>query len=241
MVPWPRGPGPSAESVLEADSPSRPHWALQNFQSDGSDLCHWSPEALVWVFSENKHSFQPAFPQASPFSPLAALTAENCTRPEASASPGKVAVGLRVWAQPSLPSVLPSLKSLLGSGTALSVGSVKARYNSSCRGAWRGGYRAVQWSLCWRQCGWVWERAEGAPLHVHTRTARVWSDKAFWRTCLRCVPRMAKNYPGCTGGDGACRFRPTRLTNTAFILKALLNYESPEFLFPKKAKKKELK
>lgn len=33
-----------------------------------------------------------------------------------------------------------------------------------------------------------------------------------------------------------------RLTNTAFILKALLNYESPElFLFPKKAKEKELK
>lgn len=208
MVSRLRGAGPSVERVLEADSPSRPHWALQNFQSDGSDLCHWSPEALVWVFSENKHSFQPAFPQASPFSPLAALTAENCSRPEASASPGKVAVGLRVWAQPSLTSVLPFLKSFLGSGTALSVGSVKARYSSSCHRAWRGGYKAVQWALCWWQCGWVGEHAEGAPLHVHTRPAGVWSEKAFWRTCPSCVPRMAKNYPGCTGGDGACRLRP---------------------------------
>lgn len=58
------------------------------------------------------------------------------------------------------------------------------------------------------------------------------------RAASRGWPRITQ---GALGEMGHVGLGPTRLTNTAFILKALLNYESPElFLFPKKAKEKEL-
>lgn len=90
MEPRPTGMGPPVERSPESGSPSGRHWALQMFLSNGSDLCHWSPESTAQVFSENNHSLQPACPQASLFSPLEALTAGNCTRPEA--GPGRVGV-----------------------------------------------------------------------------------------------------------------------------------------------------
>lgn len=108
--------------ALEARPSLRPHWALQIFWSNGFDLCCWSLEALAWVFSENNHSLQPAFPQASPFSLLAALIPGNFTRPEVTASSGRLGCGLRAWAQPlfslSFPSSrvywVPGLCSVLG-------------------------------------------------------------------------------------------------------------------------------
>lgn len=132
-VPGPMGPGPSVERAPEAGSPSWLLWALQILLTDGSELCYWSPGTTAWVFWQ-----QPSPParlsSGLPFFSLGSLDCRELPQAWGEHQPRKVGCGLRVWAQPSfpfvLPFLLPFLQGLLGCWL-LSIGRRKTSHTSS--------------------------------------------------------------------------------------------------------------